>query len=105
LHGGETASVEMKIEEIYKDLDYELYTSNCPSTDLRVAVFDETRSFKFLFENFSAGGQAPVQLESRFAEEIHLKDGLLPFQGIKLSWRHVNGKPRGARKPRDSGKH
>ncbi len=94
------ARVYMKISENYKKADYELYTNSCPTSDLRVVVLDPTRSLEFSCENFSSGGQAPVQKKTAFGqEEVHLDDGLLPFQGIKLSWRARNGKKPAQRRP------
>jgi predicted phosphodiesterase len=105
LEGGMKARVFMKVQEEYRKADYELYTGTCPSRDLRVAVKDPAKAFEFSFENFSAGGQAPVRTKTRFGqEEVFLNNGLLPFQGIKLSWRSMNGKRKTtahrARRPR-----
>jgi hypothetical protein len=85
MEAGETSSVYIKMQERFRIPDYELYTSYHPATDLRVIVRNPFDALEFNFEPFYFTSVSPDRYDDR--SEIYFDQGILPHQGLRLSWR------------------
>lgn len=88
MESGETAPVYIKMQERFRIPDYELYTSYHPATDLKVIVRNPFEGLAFNFEPFYFTSVSPDRYDDR--SEIYFDQGILPHQGLRLSWRGDN---------------
>ena len=85
---GDEASVYFRVTQKYRHSDGELYTSYTPATDLAVRV--ENIPDGFYFELDPLHYQEEQRKESGKTKEIFLSRGVLPYQGVRVSWRRIN---------------
>lgn len=81
---GQKSSAYVRVQERFRLREPGIYTSYHPATDLKVLVDNSVDKLKFYFDvlHFS---DPPVVTAGK-ERSIHLKSGLLPFQGVIVKW-------------------
>jgi 3',5'-cyclic AMP phosphodiesterase CpdA len=77
--------VKVKVKERYKVQDDEFYTSYNPASDLKVVLDKIAAGLAFEMESFADGDSRKIPVNGGNSE-IEIRNGLLPYQGVKLSW-------------------
>jgi 3',5'-cyclic AMP phosphodiesterase CpdA len=81
----ETIRVYCKVREAYSVQDDEFYTSYNPASDLRVVLEGTADGLAFEMEKIADGDAVKFTVNGA-PSEVHISNGLLPYQGVKVSW-------------------
>jgi 3',5'-cyclic AMP phosphodiesterase CpdA len=80
-----TIQVKVRVRERYDIQDDEFYTSYNPASDLKVVLDKVPAALAFEMESFADGDSRRILVDPS-NREVEIRNGLLPYQGIKVRW-------------------
>jgi len=79
------SKVYFKVTEKFRNIDFELFTSYHPATEMTLTIDNKFSSVIFDYEYLYFNPITPKKVGTQ--TKLVFKDGLLPYQGVRINWK------------------